>query len=250
MWADPAVAAIFTGKTLGVLWLGAFMGGLAAGGAGFAFGIVGSAIWLHALDPLHATMLVVSGGSIIQAGTIWPLRRDINFPRLAPFAIAGLVGIPIGVWLLVRVDAHALKIALGIFLAVYGIYALATPRLPRIGGGGRIADAGVGFIGGVLGGIGGYSGVMPAIWCQLRGWPKDVSRAVYQPFIIMAHIVTLTLIGVVALDRAGIVLFFLALPALAVGAFIGWRIYGRLDEQRFRQMFAAVLVVSGLILVF
>ena len=76
MWADPAVAAIFTVHTLAVLWLGAFAGGLAAGGAGFAFGIVGSAIWLHVLDPLHATMLVVSGGTIIQLGTIWPLRHD------------------------------------------------------------------------------------------------------------------------------------------------------------------------------
>jgi uncharacterized membrane protein YfcA len=249
MWADPAVAAILTPQTLAVLWLGAFAGGFASGAMGFAFGIVASAIWLHALDPLHATMLVVSGGFTIQAGTIWPMRREINARRLAPFVIAGLVGIPIGVWLLVRIDAHALKIALGVFLAIYGVYTLATPRLPRIAGGGRLADGIIGFFGGVLGGIGGYSGVLPAIWCQLRGWPKEVSRGVYQPFIVMAHIVTMALIGVVALDRSGVVLFLLALPALMLGAFIGWRVYGRLDEARFRQAFAVLLVVSGLILV-
>ena len=249
MWADPAVAAIFTTQTLTVLWLGAFAGGLAAGGAGFAYGIVGTSIWLHVLDPLHATMLVVSGGTVIQLGTIWPLRHDIEVRRLAPFAVAGLLGIPIGIWLLVRIDAHALKIVLGIFLAIYGVYALATPRLPRISGGGRLADGAIGFIGGVLGGIGGLSGVLPAIWCQLRGWSKQVSRGVYQPFIVMAHIVTLTLIGVVALDRAGVVLFLLALPALGLGAFIGWRMYGKLDERRFRQVFAILLVVSGLMLV-
>ena len=50
MWADPAVASVFTVQTLAVLWLGAFAGGFASGAAGFAFGIVGSAIWLHALD--------------------------------------------------------------------------------------------------------------------------------------------------------------------------------------------------------
>jgi uncharacterized protein len=250
MWADPAVAAIFTAKTLAMLWLGAFFGGFASGAAGFAFGIAASAIWLHVLDPLHTTMLIVSSGLTIQFGTIWPMRREIDARRLAPFAIAGLLGIPVGIALLVRIDALALKFALGIFLAVYGVYALAAPRLPRIAAGGTLADATVGFAGGVLGGIGGYSGVLLAIWCQLRGWPKDVARGVYQPFIIMAHIVTLALIGVVALDRAGIVLFLLAVPALAAGAFIGWRVYGRLDERRFRQMFAAVLVVSGLILIF
>jgi uncharacterized membrane protein YfcA len=248
MWADPAIVALLSAKTLIILWLGAFMGGLASGAAGFAFGIVGSAIWLHALDPLHTTILVVSGGMLIQFGTIIPMRRDIDFKRLAPFAVAGLIGIPVGVWLLVRIDAYALKAALGIFLLIYGIYAFAAPRLPRIRAGGKIADAAIGFAGGVLGGIGGYSGVLPAIWTQLRGWPKDVARGVYQPFIVMAHIATLALIGVVALDRAGVVLFVLAVPALLLGAFIGWRIYGRLDEQRFRQVLAALLVLSGVIL--
>jgi hypothetical protein len=249
MWADPAVAAIFTAKALAVLWLGAFLGGFASGATGFAFGIVASAVWLHVFDPLHTTMLIVSGGLTIQFGTIWPMRREIEPRRLAPFAIAGLLGIPVGIILLVRIDALALKFALGIFLAVYGLYALTTPRLPRITGAGRLADAGVGFASGVLGGLGGYSGVLPAIWCQLRGWSKEVSRGVYQPFIIMAHVAALTLIGVVALDRAGVVLYLLALPALLVGAFIGWRVYGKLNERRFRQTLAVLLVVSGLILV-
>src|SRR5262249_11809081 len=148
----------------------------------------------------------------------------------------------VGIWLLVRIDAHAMKVAIGIFLAVYGFYALATPRLPRIAGGGAAADAGIGFVSGVLGGIGGHFRVLPAIWCQLRGWSKEVSRGVYQPFIVMAHIATLALLGVVALDRTGVVMFLLALPVLLLGAFIGWRVYGRLDEQRFRQVLAGLLM--------
>src|SRR5262249_10126474 len=147
-----------------------------------------------------------------------------------------------------HIDSHALKFALGVFLAVYGLYAFATPRLPRIHGG-AMADALIGFGGGVLGGLGGYSGVLPAIWCQLRGWSKEVARGVYPPFILMAHVATLAAIGAVALDRAGVVLFLLALVPLLLGAYFGWRIYGRLDEHRFRQALAVLLVVSGLILV-
>lgn len=248
MWAE--VAALLTVKTIALVSLGAFMGGLAAGAAGFAFGIVATAVWLHAIDPIHSTILVVSGGTIIQAGTIWPLRRSIEPQRLWPFLAAGLAGIPIGVWLLVRTDAHALKVGLGLFLAAYGVYALATPRLPRIERGGRLADAAVGFAGGILGGIGGYSGVLPAIWTQLRGWTKEVARSVYQPFIVMAHVVTLALVGAVAMDRQGLILLLIALPALIAGAAIGWRIYGRLDEHRFRQALAALLVVSGVTLMF
>jgi hypothetical protein len=248
MFSDPATLALLQPHLLVVVTVGAFIGGLAAGGAGFAFGIVASGIWLQALDPVHTTALVVSGGLTIQLGTIWPLRRAIEPRRVWPFLVAGLLGVPIGVWLLVRTDAHALKFALGIFLVVYGLYALLAPRLPKLGAGPG-ADAAIGFVGGILGGLGGYSGVLPAIWCQLRGWPKETSRGVYQPFILMAHVTTLILVGIVALDRAALLLFLAALPALALGAWTGWQIYGRLDERRFRQALAGLLVVSGIALV-
>jgi uncharacterized membrane protein YfcA len=107
----------------------------------------------------------------------------------------------------------------------------------------------VGFGGGILGGIGGYSGVLPAIWTQLRGWPKDVARSTYQSFIVMAHVATLLLVGVVALDWAGLVLFGIALPGLLLGAWLGWTVYGRLDDERFRRAFAGLLLISGVLLV-
>ena len=153
------------------------------------------------------------------------------------------------VGLLVFVDARALKIALGLFLAVYGIYALLAPALPSITAGGRLADGAIGFIGGLLGGMSGLNGVFPAIWCQLRGWSKDQGRAIYEPFIIATPIATMTLVGVVALDRQGIILFLAALPALVAGGLTGWSVYGRLDERRFRYAFATLLVASGLLLV-
>ena len=243
------MTAALTLQTLGVVWLGAFLGAVAAGGAGFAFALTASAVWLHALEPVHTTMLVVACGTLLHVTLVWPVRRSIEPARLLPFAIGGLVGIPIGVALLTHVDTRGLKGALGLFLVVYGTYALLAPRLPEIRGGGRAADAAVGFVGGILGGLGGYSGVLPTIWTQLRGWRKDVARGVFQPFILMAHVVTLVLVGIAAMDTGGALMTLAALPALYAGAWIGWRIYGRLDDRRFRQVLAALLVASGLTLV-
>ena len=102
----------------------------------------------------------------------------------------------------------------------------------------------------MLGGLGGYSGVLPAIWTQLRALAaRRLRAAIYQPFIVFAHLATLVLIGFVAFDLAGVVLLIAALPALAAGGWLGWIIYGRLDDRRFRQLLAALLVVSGVALV-
>lgn len=243
------MAAGLTLQLLGVVWLGAFAGALAAGGAGFAFALTASAIWLHVLDPLQTTMLVVACGTILHLTLVWPMRRSIEIARLWPFALGGLVGIPVGVALLTQADVSRLKMAVGAFLVVYGLYALLAPRLPQVRGGGRAADAMVGFFGGVLGGLGGLSGVLPTIWTQLRGWPKDMARGVFQPFILMAHAATLAILGTAAPDAGGLLLVACALPALGLGAWLGWSIYGRLDERRFRMMLSVLLLLSGLALV-
>ena len=109
---------------------------------------------------------------------------------------------------------------------------------------------GIGFLGGILSGFGGYSGVFPTIWTQLRGWSKERARAVYQPFIIIIQTVALISIVWVTYDRAGLILMILALPPLFLGAWIGWWLYGRLNDRRFRQVLAMLLIASGITLVF
>lgn len=235
--------------TLAILWLGALVGGIAAGGSGFAFGVAASAIWLHRIDPVHCALMVTGCGVLLHSTTIWPQRHHIESGKLWPFLIGGIAGIPIGLRLLVFTDAGVLKAAIGIFLLAFGTYALLSPRLHTFSGGGRIADAGVGFLGGVLGGIGGYSGVLPTIWTQLRGWPKAVARAVYQPYIIVMHALALAGIVWVTLDRAGAIMMTAVLPPLLLGTWIGWQLYGKLDDRRFRQALAVLLIVSGLTLV-
>ncbi len=233
-----------------IVWLGSFFGAVAAGGAGFAFALAAGAIWLHVIEPLQATALVVSCGLVLHLGLIWRLRDAIEWPRLWPFLAGALIGVPIGVFVVAKTDADLMRWTLGLFLAAYGIYALVLPQLPLVKRGGRLADAGVGVVGGMLGGIGGYSGVLPAVWTQLRGWPKDTARGVYQPFILVGHLATFLLVGFLVFDRKMLILLLVALSALPLGAGIGWMIYGRLDDRHFRQVMAAILLVSGLTLVF
>jgi hypothetical protein len=67
---------------------GTFAAALATGIAGFAFGIVAAAVWLHFLSPAHATALIVAYGLIVQGISVWKLRRSLKLARLLPFCSA------------------------------------------------------------------------------------------------------------------------------------------------------------------
>src|SRR5256885_319579 len=92
--------------------LGAFVGGLVSGLAGFGTGLTALGIWLQTIDPPLAAPLVVICSVVSQGLTFPQIWNTIDFSRLRPFLIGGLIGVPIGVWLLGEVDPRAFKLTI------------------------------------------------------------------------------------------------------------------------------------------
>jgi uncharacterized membrane protein YfcA len=51
------------------------------------------------------------------------------------------------------------------------------------------------------------------------------------------------------LDRTGLILLAAVVPPLLLGTWIGWQLYGKLNDLRFRQALAILLIASGVTLV-
>lgn len=234
---------------LPVLWLGGFLGALLVGAGGFGFALGAASVWLHGLPPVDAAVSVLACSTIVNGWMVWVTRRMVQPRRLLPFLLGGAFGIPVGIALLTHLSVARLKETLGVLLISFGIYAFAMRRPPIVTAGGAGADAAIGFLGGVLGGLAGLSGVVPTLWTQLRGWPRDVARGVYQPFIVFVQAVALGLLLALGAGTQGLLLTVVALPSLALGSAAGWAIYGRIDEALFRRGVATAIALSGLALI-
>jgi len=237
------------GMILGFFLLAAFLGALTTGVAGFAMGLVVSGIWLHILTPLQTVTLMVSYSVLLQGYGVWKLRHALAWRRVAPFIIGSVIGVPIGAMLLAHIDPAQLRAGVGLLLLFYSLYYLARPVLEPVQGGAP-ADIVIGFLNGVLGGLTGLVGIIVVIWCQLRGWTKDVQRTVFQPVIIATSAMTAVWLGAsgaVTADTAK--LFLLGLPMLLAGTWAGMKLYGRLDEASFRKVVLILLLLSGIFLV-
>jgi len=238
------------GTVLGFFLLAAFLGAVTTGVAGFAMGLVVSGIWLHILPPVQTVTLMVSYSVLLQGYGVWKLRHALDWRRVAPFIVGGTIGVPIGTVLLGHINAAHLRTAVGVVLLLYSIYYLARPALEPVRGG-VPADLVIGFLNGLLGGLTGLVGIVVVIWCQLRAWPKDVQRTVFQPVIIATSAMTAVSLGASGAFTADTVkLFLLGLPMLLAGTWVGMKLYGRLDEASFRRVVLILLLLSGIFLVF
>ena len=232
-----------------IVALGAAVAGFVQGLSGFAFGLVAMSIWVWVIDPQLAAALAVSGALAGQVIAAFTVRRGFAIGLLAPFVLGGLAGVPLGAFLLPHLDIHWFKAVLGAVLVLWCPAMLLSKDLPRITFGGRIADAVVGLGGGVLGGLGGFTGTLPTLWCTLRGYERDVQRAVIQNFNLSMLAVTLVVyVASGLITRSMLPMIALVLPAMLVPAFIGARIYVGLSEAGFRRIVLSLLTASGVAL--
>lgn len=231
----------------GFILAGSLIGGFVNGLTGFGTGMTALPIWLQALEPVLAAQLVSAASVVGQVYTLPPLWRVIDWRRLAPMILAGLIGVPIGIWLLSWLSLAAFKLSVGVLLVAYCAFMLLAAGRARVAGGGPVAEAVIGAGGGILGGIAGLSGVLPIVWATLKGWPKEQRRVVLQAFnmVILTAMLAVSLVrGLVGMPL--LTTLAVALPGTLIGAHLGVLLYQRVDDIGFERIVLVLLLLSGI----
>lgn len=212
--------------------------------------MVSLAFWAWVLPPDSAGPLVVACsllGQLLNGRTTW---QGLRLGAAWPFIAGGVLGVPVGAWVLPLIDAAMFRLGFGIFLVGWCSAMLLLRTLPRFEWGGMAGDTAVGWIGGVLGGIGGLTGPVPTLWMTLRGWEKARQRALVQAFNTAMHALALSAFvakGLVGAEE--IRLFALAAPCMLLPLWAGTRLFARLGDQDYRQLVMVLLLAAGALMI-
>jgi uncharacterized membrane protein YfcA len=200
-------------------------------------------------QPVHVVEIMIVCSIAIQFFSVVALRNAVNWQCLSRFLIGGLLGLPVGVYLLLYISPWTYMKCVGAFLIVYGIY-MVVRRSITLKSAPAAADFAVGVLGGVTGGFAGFPGAFVTIWCGFKGWSKDRQRGVYQPFILIMQVLALLLLsfaGASSSRVAGFQPMTLAyVPAALFGTWCGISIFRRLTDAQFSRWVNVLLVVSGI----
>jgi uncharacterized membrane protein YfcA len=233
-----------------LLFLGALAGGFVSGLAGFGMALMALGIWLYVLPPSLAVPLVLVCSVIAQSATLPTMWRTFDLALVWPVVAGGLAGVPIGTMLVAHADPQIFKLSVGVLLLIFPTALYFQGRPMALAFGGRAADAGIGFVGGVLGGLAGLSGPLPILWASVRGWGKEERRGVFQIFnlaILLAALCLHAAAGLVGPEVAWLTLP--VFPGAVLGAWLGARIFHALSDRNFRDLVLALLFLSGVILI-
>ena len=232
-----------------ILLSGAFLGAFVQGATGFGSGLLINAFWLHIMEPSYAIPLNVVTSLFISGVPIYKLRKKLDFSKLKQFAIFGVVGIPIGMYLLVISDPSKLKFSIGILLVIYAVLMLKISSF-SINVNNKSINNLVGFISGVIGGLTALLGIIPVAWFSVQRLPKNTKRGTYEPFIFITSIAAIISFAFAGLYKIEMIFDLLKIiPALLVGSWLGIKIYNKINDNLFRKVVLGLILLSGLFLV-
>jgi uncharacterized membrane protein YfcA len=192
------------------------------------------------LVPLMATLDLISAIAVGTSG-----REHVSKPelkRLIPFMFVGFV---LGATVLVGVPDVYLRIALGLFAVVVGIYSIVNPTMQREISAWWSVPAGI--TGGAVATVFGAGGPVYATYLNGRLRDKSQIRATLS-----------SLISISAFTRAAVYAFtglllhltifagmLLLAPFVWIGLKVGTRIHVGLTQEQMRRAVGALLVATG-----
>jgi len=229
----------------GVIFLAVFVQSM----AGFGLALVSMALLPGIVGIQVAAPLVALVSIPLEFLLLVKYRSELNISAVWPLILASMFGIPLGIYVLKRVDEDIVLTFLGIVITGYALYSLLEVKLPQMKH--PIWAYGSGFFAGLLGGAYNTAGPPVIIYGNCRGWLPAEFKGNLQSFflvgtlfVVAAHVLSGNLTEVVWVD------FLWVIPAIGLGFVAGTWLDRYLNPEVFRKVVLVLLILMGLRLIF
>ena len=225
-----------------------FVAAFAQSLTGFGFALIMMPLVTVVLGVRTAAPVVALAALTVYSVNLVRYRRSINVPEVLRLGVASAAGVPVGIWVLSNADEKVVMRILGLILVAYAGYSLLQPKARRVLSRGWVYPAG--FLAGCFGGAYNTPGPPVIVYGSMRQWPRDEFRAVLQALFFLNGILVVASHALAEhLTKQVLVYYLYAVPALAVGILVGSVVDPRIDQNQFRRIVTAMILVLGLALV-
>jgi len=216
---------------------------------GIGFGIIAGPIILILIDS-HAAVQVTMGLSFAVSLALAPtLVAHVDRQMLKRLGLGTLIGLPLGLLVFWAVSLPVLK-----FLAMLAVAFMAwtVARASQNTTGAQptstnTADLGIGVVSGAMSTALAMPGPAAAARLTALALPKLTVRATVLLLMVISYVGALVAqAGFIGIERQTIEAVAWMLPAALIGTFAGRLFVSRIDEQLFRRIITAVLVITAL----
>ncbi len=216
--------------------------------SGFGYALLATPLLTFVFEAKSVVVMNVILGSITCVLVLFPMRRHIDFRRVAFISLGSILGVPLGAYLLSRLDPSIIKLAIAVLAIPFAVLLLLghSYQFKRD----TLGCGVVGFMSGVLGASTSLSGPPVVLFLLNQGLVTERfvgTLAAYFLFIGMISIGAFSSLGMLTADLLTKVAILL--PALLLGSYAGIRVLPRINATLFRRIVSSIVSVTALVII-
>jgi len=237
--ADPGGVLLWAGIT-------AFVAGLMRGFAGFGSAILMAPIFAVLLGPVHMVPMVAAIELPMSVMLFLGSRRDVEWKFVAPLSAIAMAAMPVGIWLLVSLDASAITKAVSVIVLLFVAVLITGWRYqgPRP----LALTLGIGGISGAMMATTSVGGPPVLLYMLAAAMPAATIRANIVAYYLLTGFVLVTMVMLASPTAlAAVIDALVLLPIILASSWIGSRLAGKAADQTYRWIAYIFLAAAGLI---
>lgn len=209
---------------------------------GFGFSILATPFLLLLFEPKEAVQINLILSLVISLALIKAIRSDIDYGILKRFISGSIVGLPVGIIIFLSIDMSGLKLAIGLLVILLTILLISTFRIRRD----KSRDLVAGGLSGSLTSSIGMPGPPLLLYFSGTDTAKATLRGTTLAFYLFIYSASLIIQVIFAGTNTTIWLSSLyGLPLVAVGLYLGQRLFSKIDQHTFRILIYIILFITG-----
>ncbi|MGE0745470.1 MAG: sulfite exporter TauE/SafE family protein [Rhodospirillales bacterium] len=224
--------------------LAAIGAGLMRGFSGFGSALLLAPVLSLAVGPRVAVPAIVLANIVPTIQMIPEAARVVAWRGVMPMGIAGAIGVPVGIWMLLHMDQAFMRRFIAVGVIAFALIMLFGWRFR--GRPSRAFGVAMGWIGGFLSGAGSIGGP-PVILFLLSGPdPAAVNRAILVHYFMWSQVAALVLFAAAgSIDWLVTWIAVVLLLPQIVGTWAGSRLFRKSSERLYRNVALAFLLAAG-----
>lgn len=212
---------------------------------GFGFSIMATPFLLLLFEAKEAIQINLLLSLVISLALIRKIRHDIDTGILKRFIIGSVPGLPIGILVFLLVNTNHLKMGIGLVILVLTLLLLFNFRIKKS----HPKDFVVGGVSGALTTGIGMPGPPLLLYFSGTATEKESLRATTLAFYLYIYAVSLLIqVAFAGTSKTVWVSSATALPLVAIGLYIGQRLFNHINQKIFRLFTYAILLFTGIYL--
>lgn len=221
-----------------------FLAGFSHGVTGFGVGIVAISLLTLFLPIYYSAAFAAMTAFVTGLVVLTVYRNSFTLRPVLRLLAGALPGLPVGMFLVKRLDAELALTALGVVIIAFALFSLSRPNLPKL----KYPWLAYvfGFGSGVLAGAFNAGGPFAIIYGLCSGWDEREFKSNITGYMMINMSMLITMHGIHGnLPMPHIAMFALVSPILILSVYFGLKSAHRLNPHTLKRVVLCFLFLIG-----